>query len=139
MELAGRKERNMRRIIYISTAVGLSPADVAHILESAQRNNAQREITGFLLYNGRNFLQLIEGPKAALISLMGTLRRDPRHSGMLTMIDEAIDERSCPNWSMHHVRLSPSLSLRREHLDAELPVPISAQARQMVQNFASLN
>ena len=129
----------MRRIVYVSTAGGLPAADIAHILESAQRNNAQREITGFLLYNGRNFLQLIEGPKAALMSLMGTLARDPRHSGMLTMIDEPIDERSCPGWSMHHMRLSQDLGVRREHLAAELPVPISPQARQLVQNFACLN
>ena len=129
----------MRRIVYVSTATGLSAADIAEILESAQRNNAQREITGFLLYNGRNFLQLIEGPQAALMSLMSTLARDPRHSGMLTMIDEAIDRRSCPSWSMHHMRLAPNLRLRRESIEAELPVPISAQARQMVQNFAYLN
>ena len=96
----------MRRIVYVSTAGGLSATEVAHILESALRNNAQREITGFLIYNGRNFLQLIEGPKAAMMSLMGTLKRDARHSGMLTMIDEPIEERSCPSWSMHHLRLS---------------------------------
>jgi len=129
----------MRRIVYVSTASGLSAADVAHILESAQRNNAEREITGFLLYNGRNFLQLIEGPKASLMSLMGTLARDPRHSGMLTMVDEPIEERSCPSWSMHHMRLAQDLGVRREHLEAELPLPISLQARQLVQNFAYLN
>jgi hypothetical protein len=129
----------MRRIVYISTAGGVSAADVAHILESAERNNAQREITGFLLFNGRNFLQLIEGPKAGLMSLMTTLARDPRHSGMLTLIDEAIEDRSCPAWSMHHMRLSPDLDARRAHIDAELPVPISPQARKLVQNFAYLN
>lgn len=129
----------MRRIVYVSTASGLSAAEIAHILESAQRNNAEREITGFLLYNGRNFLQLIEGPQAALMSLMSTLARDPRHSGMLTMVDEAISERSCPSWTMHHMRLSADMGLRREHIDSEIPMLISAQARQMVQNFAYLN
>ena len=129
----------MRRIVYISTAGGLASEEVARILESAQRNNAQREITGFLLYNGRNFLQLIEGPKAALMSLMATLKRDPRHSGMLTLVDEAIDERSCPSWSMHQMRLSQDIVARRAHIDSQLPVPISAQARQLVQSFACLN
>ena len=129
----------MRRIVYISTAADLSTVEVAQILESAQRNNAQREITGFLLYNGRNFLQLIEGPNAALMSLMSMLRRDPRHSGMLTLIDEPIDERSCAGWSMHHMKLSHDMGLRREHVDAELPMMISTQARQLVQNFAYLN
>lgn len=129
----------MRRIVYISTAGGLSSADLEHLLESARRNNAQREITGFLLYNGRNFLQLIEGPRASLMSLMATLARDSRHSGVLRLIDEAIEDRSCPGWMMHHMRLSADLDRRRAYIDAELPLPISAQARQLVQNFACLN
>lgn len=129
----------MRRYVYISTADGLSAGEVARILESAERNNPEREITGFLLYNGRNFLQMIEGPKAALMSLMGTLRRDGRHAGMLTLIDEPIDQRSCPGWTMHHMRLFNDPVARRAHVDAELPLPISPQARQLVQNFANLN
>ncbi|MXO75430.1 hypothetical protein GRI40_09410 [Altererythrobacter aerius] len=129
----------MRRIVYISTASGLAADEVARVVESAQRNNPERQITGFLLYNGRNFMQLIEGPKANLMSLMGTLARDPRHSGMLTLIDEPIDARSCPAWSMHHMRFPTNLVERRAAIDAELPLPISPQARQLVENFATLN
>jgi len=129
----------MRRIVYISTSAGLPAEEVDRLVESAQRNNAEREITGFLLYNGRNFLQLIEGPKAALMSLMATLARDSRHSGMLTLIDEPIEERSCPSWSMHRMHLSFDVALRRANIDAEIPAPISPQARQLVQNFAYLN
>jgi hypothetical protein len=129
----------MRRIVYISTADGLAAEDLQELVESAQRNNAERDITGFLIYNGRNFLQLIEGPQAALMSLMATLARDPRHSGMLKLIDEPITKRSCPNWSMHRMRLGHDLTARRATIAAELPVPISLQARQLVENFAALN
>ena len=129
----------MRRIIYISTASGLSAAEIERLVESAQRNNTEREITGFLLYNGRNFLQLIEGPKASLMSLMATLARDPRHSGMLTLIDEPIEERSCPHWTMHRMHLPFDVALRRANIDAEIPDLISPEARQLVQNFAYLN
>lgn len=129
----------MRRIVYISTAAGLPADEVDHLVESAQRNNIEREITGFLIYNGRNFLQLLEGPKAALMSLMSTLARDPRHSGILNLIDEPITQRSCPTWSMHRVRWSPDLAERRSSIAAELPGPVSAQARNLVENFAALN
>ncbi len=129
----------MRRIVYISTAGGLSADEVERVVESAQRNNVERDISGFLIYNGRNFLQLIEGPKAALMSLLGTLARDPRHSGMLTLIDEPIEERSCPEWSMHRMRFATDLVERRASIAAELPLPISLQARQLVENFAALN
>ena len=129
----------MRRIMYISTASGLSAAEVDRLVESAQRNNAEREITGFLLYNGRNFLQLIEGPQASLMSLIATLARDTRHSGMLTLIDEPIDERSCPHWTMHRMHLPFDVALRRANINAEIPDLISPEARQLVQNFAYLN
>ena len=129
----------MRRIVYISTSSGLPAEEVDRLVESAQRNNAEREITGFLLYNGRNFLQLIEGPKAALMSLMATLARDPRHSGMLTLIDEPVSERSCPSWSMHRMRLSLDLADRRSTIASELPALVSPQARHLIENFAVLN
>ena len=129
----------MRRLVYISTAGGLPADEVDRLIESAQRNNAEREITGFLLYNGRNFLQLIEGPKAALMSLMATLARDPRHSGMLTLIDEPIEDRSCPSWSMHRMYLPFDVAQRRSTINAEIPALISREARQLVQNFAYLN
>ncbi|MGN6497028.1 MAG: BLUF domain-containing protein [Tsuneonella sp.] len=109
------------------------------MLESAQRNNSLRSISGFLLYNGRNFLQLIEGAEADLRSLMSTLSRDLRHSGMSVLIDEPIDERSCPRWSMHRIRLSDTVELRRLGLVEEIPGPISAHARKLVENFAVLN
>jgi hypothetical protein len=129
----------MRRIVYISTSAGLPADEVDRLVTSAQRNNAEREITGFLLYNGRNFLQLVEGKQAALMSLMTTLARDPRHSGMLTLIDEPIVERSCPQWTMHRMRLPFDLATRRVHINAQIPAPISPHARQLVQNFAYLN
>ena len=129
----------MRRIVYISTSDGLPAEEVNRLVGSAERNNAERQITGFLLYNGRNFLQLIEGPQASLMSLMTTLARDPRHSGMLVLVDEPIEDRSCPTWSMHRMRLSAEVSERRITIQAELPEPISPYARKLVENFAFLN
>ena len=36
-------------------------AEVDRIVAAAEQGNFERQITGFLIYNGRNFLQLIEG------------------------------------------------------------------------------
>lgn len=129
----------MRRIVYISTSADLPASEIDRLLESAQRNNSLRSISGFLLYNGRNFLQLIEGAEADLRSLMSTLSRDLRHSGMSVLIDEPIDARSCPLWSMHRIRLSDTLELRRLGLIEDIPGPISAHTRTLVENFAVLN
>ena len=129
----------MRRIVYISTAASLPPSEVDRILQSAVHNNAAMGITGFLLYNGRNFLQLIEGDKAALLSLLVTLRRDPRHSGITVMVDEPINERCCPDWRMHQIRLVDDVAMRRFALGEELPVGLEAHPRTLVENFAMLN
>lgn len=129
----------MRRIIYISTSADLPETEVERILESALRNNARMGITGFLTYNGRNFLQLIEGEQAALLKLMATLRRDPRHSGVAVMVDEVIAERCCPDWQMHRLRLADNIAVRRTQLATDLPALLADDNRRMVENFALLN
>ena len=50
--------------VYISTAQDLSRDQVEGILQTCARNNVAQDVTGLLLYNGRNFLQLLEGDKA---------------------------------------------------------------------------
>lgn len=129
----------MRRIVYISTSADLPETEVDRILESALRNNARMGITGFLTYNGRNFLQLIEGDQASLLKLMATLRRDPRHSGVAVMVDEVIAERCCPDWQMHRLRLADNIAVRQSQLTAELPVFLAGENRRIVENFALLN
>lgn len=129
----------MRRIVYISTSADLPETEVDRILESALRNNARMGITGFLTYNGRNFLQLIEGDQASLLKLMATLRRDPRHSGVAVMVDEVIAERCCPDWQMHRLRLADNIAVRQSQLTAELPVLLAGENRRIVENFALLN
>lgn len=128
----------MRHCLYISTADGLSEQAVGDILFSAQTNNLRDEVTGFLLYNGRNFLQLIEGESAALQSLMIKLAQDVRHNGMVIMLNEAIGQRACPGWAMQHVGLG-SADDRRQTLDKQLPAGLSRNVRELVGNFAQLN
>lgn len=129
----------MRRIVYISTSADLPETEVDRILESALRNNARMGITGFLTYNGRNFLQLIEGDQASLLKLMATVRRDPRHSGVAVMVDEVIAERCCPDWQMHRLRLADNIAVRQSQLTAELPALLAGENRRIVENFALLN
>lgn len=130
---------HLRRIVYISTATDLTEHDVARILDTASRRNARDKVSGFLLYNGRNFLQLIEGDQAALMNLMARLARDTRHSGMSILVDEPIDVRCCPDWQMHRLKLADDVATRRETLETDLPAALSVYPRQLVQNFAVLN
>ncbi|MEM9309886.1 MAG: BLUF domain-containing protein [Pseudomonadota bacterium] len=125
--------------LYISTAPSLSREDVESILTTSERNNPARGVTGLLLYNGRNFLQLLEGEESELVSLMLRISHDPRHTG-ISMIDrKLVGERSCPDWAMKRVRIAESIEKRRTMLEADLPTRLDAQTRKIITNFVVLN
>ncbi|MEM7701400.1 MAG: BLUF domain-containing protein [Pseudomonadota bacterium] len=125
--------------LYISTAPSLTREDVDAILSSSARNNPARGVTGLLLYNGRNFLQLLEGEESELVSLMVKISHDPRHTG-ISMIDrKMVETRACPNWAMRRVMIAESVERRRELLEAELPETLDPQTRKIVTNFVVLN
>lgn len=125
--------------LYISTAPDLSRADVDSILESSARYNPAHDVTGLLLYNGRNFLQLLEGEEQEIVSLMLRISHDPRHSG-ISVLDRRVSEtRACPDWAMKRLLIADSVERRREMLDRELPPLLDEQTRKIIMNFAVLN
>ena len=91
----------MISIIYVSTAVqAFSTADLAQLLDISRQNNAAREVTGMMLYKDGNFMQAIEGEEADVRALYDKLHLDPRHTRILTLLEEKISERQFGDWSM---------------------------------------
>lgn len=129
----------MRQYVYVSTAEQLEQDDVAAILASCQRNNSERGVTGLLLYNGRNFLQLLEGSDDDLEWIMRRIELDSRHHGISRLYDEPATERACPDWLMKRIALGDPGAARRERLEAELPATLDPHVRRMILNFAMLN
>ena len=69
----------LRSITYTSLArLDLQASDLEAIHETAVRENARRNITGLLIFNGTHFLQILEGPGDALSQLIENLRGDQR-------------------------------------------------------------
>ena len=130
---------SMRQFVYISTAAELQESDLADILVASQENNRRAGLTGFLLYNGRNFLQLLEGPQAELVALMNRLARDWRHSGIVRLEDRPITARAFPEWAMQRIQLSATLDGREDHFKSVLPANLDSQVQRTVLNFARLN
>ncbi|MBV7258571.1 BLUF domain-containing protein [Erythrobacter crassostreae] len=129
----------LSQYLYISTAPSLSRREVESILESSTRNNPANGITGLLLYNGRNFLQLLEGEEVELTPLMVRITHDPRHTGISMLEHKEIESRACPSWAMKRVMIADSVDMRRETLEADLPAGLDLQIRKMITNFAVLN
>ena len=128
----------MRRIVYISTADALSEEQLDAIVAGSARNNVKTAVSGFLLYNGRNFLQLIEGEHAEIGALIGMIEADDRHDGLVRLIDVTIATRSCADWAMCRIALHDDLVKRRNALMKILPALDDATGR-LVNNFALLN
>ncbi|MGB7373542.1 BLUF domain-containing protein [Pontixanthobacter sp.] len=129
----------LRQYLYVSTAPGLQRDELDAIIASCERNNAARRITGFLLYNGRNFIQLLEGEEADLLWVMRRISTDPRHSGLSVLEDMPVGARACPDWLMRHIRLVDKVEDRRAALEGQLPSTLSAQLKRIILNFAVLN
>ena len=125
--------------VYISTAQDLSRDQVEGILQTCARNNVAQDVTGLLLYNGRNFLQLLEGDKAVLDRLMDAIEVDTRHAGVAMLHKGEVTARVCPDWAMKRIAIVEAIGVRQERLEEELPEGIDPEIRKIVLNFAMLN
>lgn len=91
----------MHQIIYFSSSKKyLNPEEISELLSKSRENNLKNNITGVLLYFNGDFLQVIEGPKVALLELFEDIKKDERHTGILTVFNKTIKERHFPNWNM---------------------------------------
>ena len=130
----------MRQLVYISTgSFDLEESEVADILATSLRKNPERGLTGFLIYNGRNFLQLLEGEADKIELLMDELAQDSRHHGLVRIEDVAIEHRRFEDWTMRRFELSADISVRRQKLKEWLPEGFDERVMRTVMNFAALN
>lgn len=98
----------MHHILYLSQlSASLSEDELARLLEQSRIRNQGRNITGILVYCGRQFMQLLEGEEAEVAQLYATLAQDPRHTGLIKLADKPIPHRSFAAWSMAFAAVSP--------------------------------
>ena len=91
----------MERIVYTSIAADALPTqEVFRIVETSERNNPKRDVTGFLIHDSDRFLQLIEGPPMAVEALVAEIETDPRHHSFEVRLRSTAEERWFPDWEM---------------------------------------
>ena len=97
----------MISLIYVSSAVEpFSKAELLTLLETSRRNNALINVTGMLLYKDGNFMQVIEGEEADIRKLQTRISLNPRHNGLITLLEQSIEQRQFSDWSMGFKDLS---------------------------------
>ena len=98
----------MHHIVYWSHATRpMSPIELVALLIEARTYNEAAGITGALVYDGTQFMQVLEGEEAAIQDLYTRIARDSRHRDAFKLADKAIAERTFVNWSMAFRELSP--------------------------------
>lgn len=91
----------MHRIIYLSTAnTDLNKDEINNLLNKSNQYNVKHNITGILLYIDFDFIQVLEGSKEDVHFLFEKIKRDYRHRGIISVIDESIKKRQFSAWSM---------------------------------------
>lgn len=95
----------MIQLCYISTARPfVTPREIETILEISRVNNRRAGVTGILLFNGKRFLQLLEGDADAVETVYRRIARDPRHFAIVRLSERAIDAREFDHWDMAYRR-----------------------------------
>lgn len=105
-------------VVYTSEYTGTSETidtDLGSIVTSAQRNNANRNLTGAIFYHHGRFLELIEGEAKDVRGLIARISRDRRHRNMQFLFNEPIQERGFQQWHLDIFNLA-----EEEPLDLEI-------------------
>lgn len=91
------------RLVYASRS-RLVEADrrveLARILETARRLNAERHVTGFLMATPGGFAQILEGETGSIAETYGRIMVDPRHDELRLLAQDAVAHRQFAGWAM---------------------------------------
>ena len=122
--------RRMRIYLYTSVArPDFGQVDMVDVLSVSGNNNHRDGITGFMTFDGRRFLQFVEGEATALNNLMARLQGDPRHSDIEMLVDLPIRQRLCEGWLMKRLVIAPGEGADKllAGLPRNLPLPIQRE------------
>lgn len=128
----------MLQLIYVSSATrGADDAVVQDILRASRRNNAADRISGLLLYDGRRFLQALEGDRALVEGAYARIRRDGRHRAVVTLSEKEIDLRQFGAWAMAAQSVTGATSIVQavDALVADVP---DLNTRELFRSFARI-
>ena len=118
-------------LVYVSDAAEeVSKDDLLAILAESRDKNAEAGITGMLLYKDGSFMQVLEGDEQAVRALYARIRRDPRHRGVVTLVEGQADRRSFGDWSMGFQDLSSEEARATPGYSEFMNLPLTAEAFQ---------
>ena len=119
------------RLLYASRALDDAKCDlIQSIMQQSHANNPAQGITGILCHSERTFMQVLEGGRDRVNALYAKILRDPRHTDVILLHYEEINERHYSGWTMGHANLAkvnPSILLRFSDLPGLNPHGMSGK------------
>ena len=88
------------QVIYASRPLGFDEASLVSILGVSRSCNERDEITGALICREDLYLQLLEGPEAAVDATFRRIEKDPRHANIRLLSRCPAVKRLFPLWAM---------------------------------------
>lgn len=91
----------MIHLIYISSVTSWPTEEgLVALLDSSRSYNEKHQITGMLIYSNATYMQVLEGETKDVHQLFEKIQQDTRHTGIVKLLEEEINERDFPKWSM---------------------------------------
>ena len=96
----------MIHLICISSATSWpSETDLVELLQQLRARNQKQNITGMLIYDNAIYVQVLEGDADIVHEVYQLICKDPRNNGVVKLLEDHIEERDFPDWSMGFKRL----------------------------------
>lgn len=139
VETGAVEDAGFRRVVYTSTATRPVTTDfLIGILAQSRPANGIDGISGILLSDGTGFLQVLEGPPAAVEETFRRIVADPRHEDVQVLEQSLHRERMFGGWAMASPEPREDGAVVRERLDALLRNATPAMRNLFVRHSAGL-
>lgn len=108
---AATNENDLIQVVYTSSAKDryMSTKEIEQILVYSRQRNTADSITGLLLYRDGSFAQFLEGPAAAVNATFHRIQGDPRHRGVIVVLNRSVERRDFQGWRMAYRDLDQDL------------------------------
>jgi len=86
----------------------LTDSVISDLLQKCRNNNAEKGITGMLIYFDGTFVQFLEGPDENLNQLFLKISQDKRHQDIILLLEGIAEKRGFSDWSMAYKKVTQS-------------------------------
>lgn len=96
------RQTDLYRLIYVSDQTPEVPCDAARIADDSKVFNAKHGVTGALWFDGEHFLQLLEGGKEELNTVLQRILNSRYHQDIDIICFQKSAERIYGDWAMSY-------------------------------------